>query len=340
MELAINVLIPDFGMDEFRVISGEICQGLVFPKEGIGRAHKWPPQKSPTLNRPGIYVLWQRDRFPDKIYIGEGDDGGRRLVSHLARKSFWSHAAFFTSKSEDLHKAHATYIESELYRLADNAQRCILVNKKKPKENKLSEFDKAKARNFLTDIRRCFRVMGLRFFEPLDWEEGSNASVSGSVVITGGSADAEVNERVHMAETKHQSDFEVIEDTQRINENKKKGIELSMRMGGETLATGIGFFNKNNDIIVLAGSQAAENVTSSLKERQPVIIDIRQELIERRIFVKDGKNYKIVKNILFKSPKKSVRVLRGTTRGPDGWCDKDGIGYGEIKRHLQGKRKV
>ena len=339
MGLAINVLIPDFGMDEFRVISGEICQGLVFPREEIDRAQKWPPQKSPTLNRPGIYVLWQRDRSPDKIYIGEGDDGGRRLVSHLARKSFWSHAAFFTSKSEDLHKAYATYIESELYRLADRAQRCILVNKQKPKENKLSEFDKAKARNFLTDIRRCFRVMGLRFFEPLDWEKGNSSSAGEGSTIMGSSATAEVNERARMAGTKPQSDFEVIEDTQRINEIKKKGIELSMKMEGETMATGIGLFN-NNDIIVLAGSQAAENVTSSLKERQPVIIDIRQELIERRIFVKDGKNYKIVKNILFKSPKKSVRVLRGTTRGPDGWCNKDGIGYGEIKRNLQGKRKV
>ena len=334
MKLTINMVIPDDGMDEFRVINGSICTGLVFPRKEIGRA-----QKRSELNHPGIYVLWQRDRFPDKIYIGEGDDVEQRLVSHLARKSFWSHAAFFTSDADRLNKAHARYIESDLYKLAAQSQRCILVNEQKPKEKKLPEGDKAYADNFLTDMLRCFRVMGLRFFEPLDWEKGNSSSAGEGSTIMGSSATAEVNERARMAGTKHQSDFEVIEDTQRINEIKKKGIELSMRIGGETKATGIGLFN-NNDIIVLAGSQAAENVTSSIKEGQPVIIDIRQELIERRIFVKDGKNYKIVKNILFKSTQRSVRVLLGTKRGPDAWRDKDGRFYSVIKRNLQGKRKV
>ena len=329
MALTIKVFIPNDKMDEFHV-SYRAIQGFVFSREQIDRT-----QKRDDLNRAGIYVLWQRDRFPDKIYIGQGNDVGRRLISHL-NKPFWSHAAFFTS--EELNKAHAEHIESDLCKLAANAQRCVLVNEQKPKEKNLPKHDKVDADNFLTDMLRCFRVIGLRFFEPLDWEKGSNASASGGVVITGSSATAEVNERARMAGTKPQSDFEVIEDTQRINEIKKKGIELSMKMEGETMATGIGLFN-NNDIIVLAGSQAAENVTSSLKERQPVIIDIRQELIERRIFVKDGKNYKIVKNILFKSPRKSVRVLRGKMRGPDGWRDKEGRFYSEI-RHLQGKRKV
>ena len=323
MALTIKVFIPDDGMDEFRVINGAICLGLVFPREEIDRV-----QKRGGLNRPGIYVLWQRDRFPDKIYIGEGDDVERRLVRHLARKSFWSHAAFFTSNAEGLNKAHARYIESDLYKLA--ARRCTLVNDQKPKEKKLPEFDKVYADNFLTDMLRCFRVMGLRFFEPLDSE---NIASAGERAIT----EAEVSGYVHMAGTKHQSDFEVIEDTQRINESKKKGIELSMRMGGETLATGIGFFN-NNDIIVFAGSQAAGNVTPPVK-KQAVIINTRQKLIDDGIFVEDGKNYKIVKNILFKSPRKSVRVLRGKMRGPDAWRDKEGRVYSEI-RHLQGKRKV
>ena len=323
MALTIKVFIPDDGMDEFRVINGAICLGLVFPREEIDRV-----QKRGGLNRPGIYVLWQRDRFPDKIYIGEGDDVERRLVRHLARKSFWSHAAFFTSNAEGLNKAHARYIESDLYKLA--ARRCTLVNDQNPKEKKLPEFDKVYADNFLTDMLRCFRVMGLRFFEPLDSE---NIASAGERAIT----EAEVSGHVHMAGTKPQSDFEVIEDTQRINESKKKGIELSMRMGGETLATGIGFFN-NNDIIVFAGSQAAGNVTPPVK-KQAVIINTRQKLIDDGIFVEDGKNYKIVKNILFKSPRKSVRVLRGKMRGPDGWRDKEGRFYSEI-RHLQGKRKV
>ena len=330
MVLPINVLIPDDGRDEFRVIHGAI-RGFVFSREEIDRT-----QKRDDLNHPGVYVLWQRDRSPDKIYVGQGNDVGRRLIRHL-KKPFWSHAVFFTSNAEGLNKAHAEYIESHLYNLAANAHRCVLVNDQKPKEKKLPELDKAYADNFLTDMRRCFRVMGLRFFEPLDRKKGSNASASGGVVITGGVADAEVNERARMAETKHQSDFEVIEDTQRINESKKKGIELSMRMGGETMATGIGFFN-NNDIIVFAGSQAAGNVTPPVK-KQAVIINTRQKLIDDGIFVEDGKNYKIVKNVLFKSPQKSVRVLRGKMRGPDGWRDKDGRVYSEI-RHLQGKRKV
>src|SRR5437879_9980411 len=86
------------------------------------------------------------------VYIGEGDPVSDRLTAHFREKDFWSTAAFFTSRDENLHKAHLQYLEARLICLAREADRCHLMNGNSPLEPSLSEIDQADTKSFLGEL--------------------------------------------------------------------------------------------------------------------------------------------------------------------------------------------
>jgi hypothetical protein len=66
------------------------------------------------------------------VSIGEGDPALPRLEDHFAQKDFWTSLILFTSKDENLNKAHAQHLESRLTALAREAKRCLLDNVNTP----------------------------------------------------------------------------------------------------------------------------------------------------------------------------------------------------------------
>jgi hypothetical protein len=87
------------------------------------------------FGRPSIYLLTgpsEGDSPQPRIYIGEADVGRARIDSHLRGKDFWTHLILFTSKDENLNKAHVKYIESRLISLAQKAKRAELDNSNAP----------------------------------------------------------------------------------------------------------------------------------------------------------------------------------------------------------------
>ncbi len=136
--------------------------GLVFPQPLFNKA-----KERPELQRTGVYVLVgpgesaQRPR----VYIGEGDPIGPRLSQHELKKDWWTHAVCFTSKDQNLNKAHIQYLESRLVALAGAAKRCDLDNGNTPQPPSLSEADRADAEGFLQDVLLCMPILGYTFFE-------------------------------------------------------------------------------------------------------------------------------------------------------------------------------
>lgn len=136
--------------------------GLVFPQSLFAEA-----RKRQELQRTGVYVLVgpgesaQRPR----VYIGEGDPIGPRLNQHELKKDWWTHAVCFTSKDQNLNKAHIQYLESRLVELAAAAKRCDLDNGNTPQPPSLSEADRADAEGFLQDVLLCMPILGHAFFE-------------------------------------------------------------------------------------------------------------------------------------------------------------------------------
>lgn len=137
--------------------------GLVFPQALYAEA-----RKRPELQRTGVYLLvgpGESVQLP-KLYIGEGDPILPRLNQHESKKDWWTHAVAFTSKDQNLNKAHIQYLESRLVQLAAQAKRCQLDNCNTPLAPSLSEADRADAESFLHDILLCMPILGYPFFEP------------------------------------------------------------------------------------------------------------------------------------------------------------------------------
>lgn len=161
---SVRIFIPTGEPEALRIVekSNWSGQGLVFPRALYGEV-----RKRSELARTGVYVLWgpaDRGQLP-RGYVGEGDVVVARLDHHLRNKDFWTHAAVFTSKDQNLNKAHVQYLEARLVQLAGEAKRCELDNGNVPQLPALSEADAADAEGYLADLLLCLPIVGLTFFD-------------------------------------------------------------------------------------------------------------------------------------------------------------------------------
>lgn len=119
------------------------------------------------FKKTGIYLIYGMDLNNNQpiIYIGEGDPVLPRLEAHDRNKDFWEHLILFTSKDENLNKAHIQYLEARLVGMAQTAKRCRLENGNSPTQSALSESDVADMENFLENMVLIYGALGLPVFE-------------------------------------------------------------------------------------------------------------------------------------------------------------------------------
>jgi hypothetical protein len=160
---SIKIFLPGGDPDGVRLIekSNWSGAGLMIPRAlfSEGRQRK-------ELARTGVYVLVgppEESGLP-RVYVGEGDPIRPRLDQHAAKKDFWTSCFAFTSKDENMNKAHVQYLESRLIGLATQTKRCTLDNGNVPAQPSLSESDAADADGFLAEMLLCFPVLGLGVF--------------------------------------------------------------------------------------------------------------------------------------------------------------------------------
>jgi hypothetical protein len=161
---SVRIFIPSGEPEALRFVekSNWTGQGLVFPRAQFAEARQLP-----ELKKTGVYVLWgpsESGQLP-RLYVGEGDGILSRLDQHARSKDFWTHAAVFTSKDQNLNKAHVQYLEARLVALAAAAKRAELDNGNVPQLPALSAADAADAEGFLADLLLCLPVVGVSLFE-------------------------------------------------------------------------------------------------------------------------------------------------------------------------------
>lgn len=161
---SVRIFLPDGEPEGLRIVekSNWSGQGIVFPRSLFADA-----RRRDELNRTGVYILWGPGESGDlpRAYVGEGDPVLPRLVQHVKSKEFWTHGAVFTSKDQNLNKAHVQHLEARLVSLANDAKRCELDNANVPTPPSLSEADAADADGFLGDLLLCLPVVGVSLFE-------------------------------------------------------------------------------------------------------------------------------------------------------------------------------
>ena len=141
---SIRIFLPGGDPDGVRTIekSNWSGVGIVIPRP------LFPQSRSRReLSRTGVYVLVgpPEDSGLPRVYVGEGDPIKPRLEQHATKKDFWRTCIAFTSKDENLNKAHVQYLESRLVLLAAQVKRCVLENGNAPSLPSLSEADAADA---------------------------------------------------------------------------------------------------------------------------------------------------------------------------------------------------
>jgi hypothetical protein len=120
--------------------------------------------------RTGVYFLIGPD--PDrsgalKAYIGEADNVRKRLIRHEGDDSmdFFDRVAFVVSKDENLTKAHARFLESQLIRIAKEAGAVTLANITSPEMPRLPEADRSDMAFFIEQLQTVLPILGFNLFQ-------------------------------------------------------------------------------------------------------------------------------------------------------------------------------
>lgn len=122
-------------------------------------------------DKPGSYILLGNSiEDPEEtiLYIGEGDPVSERLKTHAIgknQKDFWDEAIVFTSKDDYITKTQIQYLESEMFKMASEAEGVRLVNAQKPSTPNLSEVDNAEMKDFLEGIKLILSSIEMNILE-------------------------------------------------------------------------------------------------------------------------------------------------------------------------------
>jgi hypothetical protein len=165
---SIRLYLADGRADGFRLVEKPNWTGLglVSSRSDYPRA-----RKRDEYTRPGVYLLAgppSGTGLKDQLYIGEADDLRDRVDQHLRNKDFWTTAVSFTSKDENLNKAHVRYLEARLVQLASKAGRVDLLNGTVPALPKLSEPDRADMEAYLREMLVILPLLSVVAFEEID----------------------------------------------------------------------------------------------------------------------------------------------------------------------------
>jgi hypothetical protein len=119
--------------------------------------------KREELDRPGVYILLGVDDSGEqRIYVGEAECVKNRLRQHKS-KEFWVQVIVFTSKDENLTKAHIKYLEGELIKKAQAVGKARLENGQESGSS-LPESDLADMKVFLSKLYQLLPVLGTDVF--------------------------------------------------------------------------------------------------------------------------------------------------------------------------------
>lgn len=242
------------------------------------------------LTGPGIYLLIgpsESELQAHRFYIGETDDLPRRLDDHNRKKDFWNRAIVFTSKDENLNKAHTRYLEARLIGLAGEANRAEMDNANVGSLPPLSEPDEAEAEAFLAEMLLIYPVLGVQVFQK-----------------PGGQAASRSDERSSS------------------DEQSPASTRLYLT-GQDTKAEGV---VTASGMVVYAGALGRMTKVPSLHSRSGRTVNrLREEMRDKGLLVEEGGRLRLTKDYEFSAPSTAAGVLLGrTSNGRVEWKSADG----------------
>ena len=185
--VSVRIFLADGTPEGLRVVEKSNWTGMALM---CSRVQFPDVRERPEFGRAGVYVLvGPDDSDRRRIYIGEADVLRDRLRDHFRSKDFWTHLIVFTSKDENLNKAHVQYLEARLVEEAVAAKRAAIENGNSPQRPNLSEADRSDAESFLDEMLVIYPLLGIRAFEMVQVSAASG--VAERLVLAGKGLHAE-----------------------------------------------------------------------------------------------------------------------------------------------------
>lgn len=100
----------------------------------------------------GVYILLGDLDEEPLAYIGEGENVANRIKNHDAKKDWWTRVVLITTAANQLHKAHAQYLEARLVQEGIKASNAKLENGTNPNLPSLSEAARANMETFIDQL--------------------------------------------------------------------------------------------------------------------------------------------------------------------------------------------
>ena len=273
-------------------------QALAFPRNQAANLKTWP-----EVARQGVYFLFGLDdeTGQDAVYIGETELVAERIAQHLANKEFWVEGIAFTSKDENLTKAHVKYLESKLVAAAIKADRYHVLNSSSPTASALPRADSDAMDEFAENIRMLLGVLGHRVLDPA--LSTGTRSVATSAELGG----------VQM----------VAVGTSSPPKPDSSALFLAI---GDVEARAV---RDTDSLVVLSESQASRKTAESLSEGYRAV---REKLINTGVLVNNGAKLRFAKDYPFPSSSQAAAVILGyMINGRQAWKTADGRTLKELE---------
>jgi hypothetical protein len=281
-------------------------QAIACPRARFPELRDWAEAR-----RPGIYFLFGQDdeSGQDSVYVGEAEVVFERLCSHISGKDFWTELVAFTSKDDNLTKAHVRYLESRLVSQANIAGRYAIENSASPQLPSLPRADRDAMEEFIGGIQTLLGVLGHRVLEPL-------------VVRTPATT---THEEVTPPQPTIQTEAEQPANSA-VAPSQSQTFHLRV---SNLIATAV---RTDEGLVVLANSEAASEVQSSLSVGYRAL---RERLISSGVLLENGAKLKFTRDQLFRSPSQAAAVVVGySINGRDNWRTPNGVSFTDFENRL------
>ena len=304
MGKTIKIYLPDESVAGIRhaEIANWSGQALACPRSRFQELRDWP-----EVQRPGVYFLFGVDdeAGSDAVYIGEAEVVIDRLASHMLGKDFWTEVVAFTSKDENLTKAHVRYLESRLVGMAKQAGRYQVTNFASPQLPSLPRSDRDAMEEFLGAAKMLLGALGHRVLEYLVLQP-KQLNLSSAPATVGSLGDAKIGPVVQ-------------------NQLHQSPAVFHLRVAGIYARS----VRTDEGMVVLEGSDATSKTYKSLTGGMAVL---RQSLIESGTLAPSESKLRLTRDHLFKSPSQAAGVLAGySINGREYWKLEDGTTYAQFE---------
>lgn len=248
-----------------------------------------------VLSRSCVYLLIHSSADDDlpEIYVGESDDFSQRYTTGKFPIDFDTFL-IFTSKDDNLTRAHVKWLERELWSiLKGNSGKVLVANNNKPTGSNLPRADIATMRTFLGNMIYVLEALGYDLFSVSERRSASSATAGPDPV---------------------EPDALKLRLVSALPRRPEYRAFLHYENGAYTL---------------MAGSKINGKVMESLQKN---VRRLRQQLIEDGVLITRGEFLELTQDIPFSKPSPASALVKG--RSSSGYIDwsreMDGVPLGAI----------